>query len=459
MSTDHHFPRFHIRPATGYVNDPNGPIRHGDLWHLYFQYVQDTPREGPVHWGHATSPDLVEWTVQPDALDAAPGDPDAGGCWSGNTVAADGVIHAFYSVFEPENPFQPVFRATSTDDGATFADQQLVVAGPAPEEHAAQFRDPYVWRHFGRWCMLAGVELPGDVGLARLYESDDLRSWREVGTFAESGGSEVEGAMWECPQYATFGDEGVLLIAAYHPRGGDRHVIAVRGKESAGKLVEPSVSLLETGAFYAPSILRGTDRNLLWGWVTEERSRDWEIEADWSGCLTLPRELRLGDDGVRSFPAAELVGLRDGVLGTIDGSGRELDGLPAQFEIEATLQGSAGTSTVSIIASAEETIDLVVDWDTGRVGLDRTSASRDPRAAGGRSEFVEPQIRSEHRLDLRWFVDGSVGELFSATGQVLTHRFYPTQAPPWRLSLGHTAQPGSATAELTVHRMRDAVHR
>jgi len=49
--SDHHLPRYHVRPPTGYVNDPNGPVFLGNRWHLYFQHVYDTPRRAPVVWG------------------------------------------------------------------------------------------------------------------------------------------------------------------------------------------------------------------------------------------------------------------------------------------------------------------------------------------------------------------------------------------------------------------------
>ncbi len=38
-------------------------------------------------------------------------------------------------------------------------------------------------------------------------------------------------------------------------------------------------------------------------------------------------------------------------------------------------------------------------------------------------------------LALRWFVDGSVGELFTGSGRVATFRFYPTSPPPWTLEV------------------------
>jgi len=66
MNGDHHFPRYHVRPPTGFVNDPNGPFVGSDGLHLYFQYRAATDGTTPVMWGHASSSDYVHWRLQPE---------------------------------------------------------------------------------------------------------------------------------------------------------------------------------------------------------------------------------------------------------------------------------------------------------------------------------------------------------------------------------------------------------
>nr|WP_310588978.1 hypothetical protein [Dyadobacter crusticola] len=50
------------------MNDPNGMVFHNGTYHLFFQYYPDDKVWGPMHWGHATSKDLVSWEEQPIAL-------------------------------------------------------------------------------------------------------------------------------------------------------------------------------------------------------------------------------------------------------------------------------------------------------------------------------------------------------------------------------------------------------
>ena len=61
-------PNFHFTPKKGWMNDPNGLYYKDGVYHLFFQYYPDGNKWGPMHWGHATSKDLVRWEEQPIAL-------------------------------------------------------------------------------------------------------------------------------------------------------------------------------------------------------------------------------------------------------------------------------------------------------------------------------------------------------------------------------------------------------
>ena len=66
------FPRLHVRPAKGWINDPNGVCRVDGRWHVFFQYNPHSPRHHRVGWGHWSSPDLVAWTEHEPALMPTP---------------------------------------------------------------------------------------------------------------------------------------------------------------------------------------------------------------------------------------------------------------------------------------------------------------------------------------------------------------------------------------------------
>ncbi|MHC4985884.1 MAG: glycoside hydrolase family 32 protein, partial [Planctomycetota bacterium] len=75
-------PQYHFSMKQGWINDPNGLVYCDGLYHLFCQHYPDDVHWGPMHWSHATSPDLVNWVEQPIALY-----PDElGTCFSGSAV-------------------------------------------------------------------------------------------------------------------------------------------------------------------------------------------------------------------------------------------------------------------------------------------------------------------------------------------------------------------------------------
>jgi len=61
-------PQIHFSPKAHWTNDPNGMVYHNGVYHLFFQYYPDGSTWGPMHWGHATSTDLVHWKELPIAI-------------------------------------------------------------------------------------------------------------------------------------------------------------------------------------------------------------------------------------------------------------------------------------------------------------------------------------------------------------------------------------------------------
>ncbi len=106
----------------GYIND-HSLINAQGLWHLFF--IQGQRRKSPwdsagneIIIGHATSPDLLTWTLHDPALKAGSGgcDLDAGHIYAPSVIEREGKYYMFYtgnegSFYQGER----IFMATSTD--------------------------------------------------------------------------------------------------------------------------------------------------------------------------------------------------------------------------------------------------------------------------------------------------------------------------------------------------------
>ena len=90
-------PAFHLSSRIGWMNDPNGFTFYQGQYHLFYQYYPYAPYWGPMHWGHAVSPDLLHWSYLPAAL-APDSLYDRDGCFSGNAVVLpDGRLELMYT--------------------------------------------------------------------------------------------------------------------------------------------------------------------------------------------------------------------------------------------------------------------------------------------------------------------------------------------------------------------------
>ncbi len=56
-------PGYHFSPPNHWMNDPNGLIYFGGMYHVYYQYNIVSDDWSHMNWGHAVSLDLVHWKI------------------------------------------------------------------------------------------------------------------------------------------------------------------------------------------------------------------------------------------------------------------------------------------------------------------------------------------------------------------------------------------------------------
>ncbi len=221
-------PQVHFSPNANWINDPNGMVYYEGVYHLFFQYYPDSTIWGPMHWGHATSNDLVQWKEQPIALY-----PDSlGYIFSGSAVVdfentsgfgKNGQIPlvAIFTHHDPigekekRNDFQNQSIAFSLDSGYTWTKYtgNPVLKNPGIRD----FRDPKViWYEPGKkWIMTLAT-----LDHITFYSSPDLKKWTEESEFGKEAGA--HGGVWECPDLFPLDHNGKkiwVLVVNLNPGG------------------------------------------------------------------------------------------------------------------------------------------------------------------------------------------------------------------------------------------------
>ena len=331
-------PALHVRPVRGWLNDPNGIVRHRGRWHVFYQHNPLRARHGDIAWAHVSSPDLVRWTDRPVAFSPTPGGPDRGGCWSGASLPwLDAPAVAYTGVGEgPER--STVCVRTALDDHLDTWSPPVVVAQEPVGAGVLAMRDPYPFEHGGRRWALLGAGMRDGSAAVLLFGADDPLAWTYEGVWVSPSScpllAEVAPAdIWECPQLVRVGDADVLVLSLQTDRRLEDVVHAVGRVDTDQDTGRPRFTartggLLDRGPdLYAPQVVVDEPgRPLLLGWVRQDDAAEDAPEDAVAGCLTLRARVRLtaGRSGV-ALRAGEVVMPVDGAVEVwLDGEVAEL---------------------------------------------------------------------------------------------------------------------------------------
>lgn len=423
-------PRFHYRPESNWINDPNGLCQVGGVYHLFYQYNPHGPLWGDIHWGHAVSRDLVRWETLPIALT-----PDA----------ARGELHCFSGCCCVDREGRPRIVYTSVGSEADGRDcvhgAQQWQAMPLDGElrrwqqtdrfaltdaihggmHVRDWRDPCVMRRGDGYLMALGgcVE---ERGCVLLYASHDLESWRFLHVLARS--DKADGVPWECPNLFDLDGRTVLF---YSPCS---EVMAVVGDLDGELRFHPETrAVLDPGAwqgYYAPQAFRDeSGRTILFGWMPECDGEEAARRRGWSGVMSLPRVLRVEDGRLLAEPVPEVDTLADWRSVALDAGGGCISENARHAMVRFACQVT-GPVTLRLLASpgGEEETRLVITPDgTAALERDRSSLRDEPV----KTTVTRPVRLAEGRAEVFVAVDGTIVEA-CVNGEWLSARVYPTRA-------------------------------
>ena len=452
------------------MNDPNGLIFAGGRYHLFYQYNPHSNVWDTIHWGHASSADLLHWQHHPIALAPEPGSIDGDGVFSGCATLNGETPTLMYTAHRfLENGGEHQVLALATSDALMLEwvkhPRNPVLEAASVPLALTGFRDPFLWREADGWHLAVGAGLERGPGLILHYTSPNLLEWdyqcellrgilepHHRANPADPLGLQTRYGFWECPNFFAPPDntragepagEHVLLVS----RIPERDVWAFIGDYDGRRFHPRAQGAFGAGLFYAPQTFRdGGGRTLCFGWIPErgpEGAGSPRLESEWNGVMSLPRVLTLEAGRLMQRPAPELEALRsrpvyDGeltlesdVLEPLPFSG---DALELKFEVE--LDGLEFWR-MALRGSSEGAQDYWLVYDalkhTLSVDLERSSfwesGADDPNAA-----WVTLKLEPQHTLRLHVFLDASVLEVF-VDGQALTSRLYSSGGQGWSLAL------------------------
>ena len=331
-------PNFHFTPNNGWMNDPNGMFFYKGLYHLFFQHYPDDNVWGPMHWGHATSKDMITWKEEKIALY-----PDEKGyIFSGSTVVDVNNTSGFGSIKNPPiiamftyhdaakaktgaMDFQSQAIAYSLDEGMTWTKYKNnpVIKNP----NLKDFRDPKMtWDAIHKqWIMV----LAADVEI-QIYHSSNLIDWELASSFGKNLG--VHGAPWECPDFFPIKVEGStemkwILLQSVNPGGpnGGSATQYFVGNFDGKTFTLDNSFIQDLNDFKALWVDYGKDnyagvtwsnipdadgRKLFMGWMSNWQYADKVPTENWRSAMTIPRELKLISSNshyrIVSLPVEEL---------------------------------------------------------------------------------------------------------------------------------------------------------
>ena len=452
--TEPYRPQFHFTPEEMWMNDPNGMVYNDGIYHLFYQYYPDDIVWGPMHWGHATSKDLIHWEHKPIALY-----PDKlGDIFSGSAVLDKENTSGFgtnetpplvaiftYHDMEGEKAgrldFQTQGIAYSLDNGESWV---KYAGNPViGNKGIKDFRDPKVMWHEDSKSWIMSL-VAGD--RAQFYGSENLKEWKLLSEFGKNKGA--HGGVWECPDLFKLKIEGtneekwVLLISINPgaPNGGSGTQYFIGDFDGKTFTTDQNeVHWVDWGTDnYAGVTFSNVpnDEKIFIGWMSNwTYARDTPTEK-WRSAMTIPRKLSLKKIGATyeliNYPVENLDVIIDGQQKKeieLDAGVSESISFDDFNQSEVRFATAAKNFVVTFKNEKNEELVLTMDGEKAQFLLDRTQSGQTDFQKNFAIVAKMPVGNlPEAEYEVRILMDRSSVEVFINEGQyVMTAQLFPNQ--------------------------------
>lgn len=405
--------------------DPNGCVFWQGKYHLFYIYQDPKFPHGGHCWGHVSSIDLVHWRHHPPALFPTSDSPEVG-IFSGNCfINKNGEATMLYHGVNAGNSIA-ISSDKDLDIWKKIPSNPIIPNPPAGSPYASW--DPHGWLENDTYYAIFGGTRPA------IFKAKELDKWKYVGDlFAHSiPGVDINEDV-SCPDLFKLGNKHVLVCISH--RLGCRYYVGEWKNEQFYPEFHEKMSWVDN-AFFAPETMEDNKgRRILWAWIFDGLSNETLRTRGWSGTMSLPRILWLGEDKtLRMCPPEELKMLRynfrrlenftvkaDSELNMKDIYG---DSLELSLEMHTETADQFGLKVFCSPNGEEQTV-IFYDSNEKKIKIDTTKSGlgEGPKSIEG-GPF---ELKLNEPLKLHIFLDRSVVEVFANERQAVMRRVYPTR--------------------------------
>ena len=438
-------PAIHFTPAKGWMNDPNGMFYKDGVYHLYFQHYPDSTIWGPMHWGHATSTNLIQWKQEPIAIY-----PDSiGMIFSGSAVVDQNNTSGFgvngkapiIAIFTQHNmqgekeggiDFQTQGIAYSNDNGYTW---KKYVGNPVIKNPGIKdFRDPKVMWHepTKKWIMTLAVK-----NKVSFYSSPNLKEWTKESDFGESIGN--HDGVWECPDLFSLQNDkktNWVLTSSINPGGPNKgsatqyFIGEFDGHTFKSNSTKTKWMDYGTDNYAGVTFSNTEDQKISIGWMSNWMYAQQVPTLKWRSAMTVPRTLSIAEiKGEQYLAASSLEYLLplsktnqflpdgEGTISNVNNTG--------PYKISYAQEGLYSFK-VKLSNKLGAYLDFGYDSATNQFFIDRTAAGNHQFNNEFAAKHVAPRISNSPNTGFYAIIDKTSIELFADNGlTVMTDIFFP----------------------------------
>ncbi|AMV61446.1 Sucrose-6-phosphate hydrolase (EC 3.2.1.B3) [Pediococcus damnosus] len=433
---------YHIQPATGLLNDPNGFSYFNGKWQLFYQSYPFGPVHGLKSWFHIESKDLVHWkNIGPALLPDSKF--DSQGVYSGSALPVKNSLFIMYT----GNTRDTNWRRHSYQNGAWLDPNNKITKLPnplisnVPSNYTNEFRDPQITKTKTGYMAIIGGQNINLQGKILLFTSADLKIWKFQDELHFS--NKILGCMIECPNLIFIGKKPVLIfcpqkleknILNYKNIYPNTYITGNRFDKKEATIDQPtSLKNLDDGFdIYATQAFNAPDgRALAISWVGLPDISYPTDKDGWANCLSLVKELTLKHDHLYQYPVKETQSLRKMPTFkniTIFNTNTILfKNTSNSYELEVDVpQNTNGDLNIMADSSNKYSVKISFNTIKGTVIVDRAKSGI---CFAEKYGFKRTSILPAHKpLTLNVFVDKSIIEIYLNKGyKVVTLRVFPNK--------------------------------